>query len=138
MHRVRDDWGEGSSSFAGGQGAPATPGDATWIHRFYNPAAADDSPLWHDPGGDFDVAPSAGTTVGETGYYAWSDPQMVDDIEAWLDGPALNPGWLLLGDESSGGSVRRLDSRENPAEAQRPLLLVEYVADDGDEDEDED
>src|SRR5262245_55242781 len=35
LHRVLADWGEGSSAAFGGQGAPAQPGDATWLHAFF-------------------------------------------------------------------------------------------------------
>ena len=142
LHRVLQDWGTGSSSFGGGQGDVATLGDATWIHRIYNPASPDDSPSWIDPGGDFELSASATTTVGATGYYNWSDPQMAADVASWLDGSSNNPGWMLIGDESSGGSVRRFDSVENPDASRRPLLIVEYelAGDDelNDEDEDED
>jgi hypothetical protein len=142
LHRLLQDWGTGSSSFAGGQGDDVTLGDVTWIHRFYNAAAPDDSPSWIDPGGDFEPSASASATVGATGYYQWSAPQMAADVQSWLDGSASNPGWLLLGDESSGGSVRRFDSVDNPDESRRPLLIVEYElgGDDelDDEDEDED
>ena len=34
LHRITADWGEGSSFFSGGVGAPATEGDATWFYRF--------------------------------------------------------------------------------------------------------
>ena len=142
LHRVTADWGEGSSSFGGGQGAPATPGDATWLHRFHNPAAVGDSPSWSDPGGDFEAA-SASSTIGGSGYYAWSDPQMVDDVRSWLKSPPINPGWVLIGDETSGGSVQSFTSQDNDTAAQHPLLLVEYTSrhhhqDDEDSDEDED
>ena len=36
LHKLLADWGEGTSQATGeeGQGAPATPNDATWRHRF--------------------------------------------------------------------------------------------------------
>src|SRR5213075_686193 len=38
LHRLVADWGEGTSQAAGeeGIGAPATPNDATWRHRFFD------------------------------------------------------------------------------------------------------
>src|ERR1043165_7657800 len=37
FHRTLASWGEGTSVASGeqGQGAAATPGDATWVHRFF-------------------------------------------------------------------------------------------------------
>ena len=46
MRRALADWGEGTS-FGLGAGSPATPGDATWLHTFYN------TDLWTNAGGDF-------------------------------------------------------------------------------------
>src|SRR6266516_1244724 len=49
LHKLLADWGEGTSNADGqeGDGAPATPSDATWRHRFY------DTVFWTTQGGDF-------------------------------------------------------------------------------------
>ena len=39
--------------------------------------------------------------VGAIGQYTWSSAQMVADVQGWLDNPASNFGWLMLGDEST-------------------------------------
>ena len=49
---------------------------------------------------------------------------MVVDIQAWLDDPAINFGWVLIGDEATFPSTRRFDSREGVA---RPSLLVDFT-----------
>jgi hypothetical protein len=126
LHRVVDDWGEGGALSSGGSGVPAAPGDSTWLHRFHNPAVPADSPAWNDPGGDFVRDESAATTVGEPGYYAWSSPRMTEDVRSWLHPSSIDHGWMVIGDESAGGSVKRFDSGENDDLTVRPLLIVEF------------
>ena len=119
VHRVLADWGEGSSYSAGGSGALAQPGDATWIHRFFP------NLLWVAAGGDFVEAPSASAAVADTGSYVWSGPQLVADVQSWIDDPASEFGWMLIGDEGVTQSVRRIDSREAAEVAVRPELWIE-------------
>ena len=122
LHKVTADWGEGASSTGGGGGAPSAAGDATWIHRFYT------GDLWTQAGGDFAPAPSGAATVDQPGPYAWdSTAEMVADVQAWLDDPGQNFGWILLGDETRPQTVKRFDSREHSTEGNRPALEVEYV-----------
>jgi len=126
LHRVLEDWGEGGALSPGGTGVPATPGDSTWLHRFHNPASPPDSPAWTEPGGAFVREESAATTVGEQGYYSWSSDRMAQDVRAWLHQPSTNRGWIVIADESTGGSVKRFDSVENDDLTVRPLLIVEF------------
>ena len=122
LHRVVADWGEGSSTSGGGGGAPAAPGDSTWLHRFF------DAVLWTQPGGDFDPNPRAEAIVDQPGPYTWgSTPEMVADVQSWLDHPASAFGWILLGDETRPQTVKRFDSREFPEEASQPFLEVDFV-----------
>ncbi len=60
LHRVQAEWGEGTSSWDGGQGAPATASDATWIHTLHPTSE------WNLPGGDFAAVASSNLT----GYVA--------------------------------------------------------------------
>jgi hypothetical protein len=53
---------------------------------------------------------------------------MVADLQAWLDDPAGNFGWLLLGSESGGASAKRFDSRETGVPESRPTLVVEFIS----------
>lgn len=124
LHRVLADWGEGTSNAGspGGAGASATPGDATWVHRSF------DQVRWTTPGGDFDLRESGSVRVGGTGLYTWlSTPQMVADVQGWMNDPRSNFGWLLLGDERTAQTAKRFDSRENPDSALRPALEVTYT-----------
>lgn len=131
LHRVAAEWGEGSSNASGGSGAPSEPGDATWIHTSY------DEGFWAHAGGDF-TASSASTVVDGPGFYTWGPtPGMIADVLSWLDDPASNHGWLLRGNEAASSTAKRFDSREHEDLALRPLLRVEFVRVE-DEDEDED
>ena len=126
LHRVAANWGEGTSSAGGGSGVPATPGDATWLHTFYNTAS------WTNSGGDFAAPVSASQTISASGaFYTWnSTSQLVADVQSWLDSPTTNFGWLLRGDESqpTTASAKSFASREAADTAQRPVLTVTYAA----------
>jgi hypothetical protein len=137
LHRVVGDWGEGGSVADGGSGAPAAPGDSTWLHRFYNPAAPDSSPAWNHPGGDYITRSSASADLFVSGYYAWSSQRMVRDVQSWVSGQTSESGWVLIGDEDAPGSTRRFESRESPEIALRPLLIVEYTVHENDHDSDD-
>ena len=121
LHKLLADWGEGTSHAGGGEGggAPATPNDATWRHRFY------DTIFWTTQGGDFSVTVSASQSVGLAGQYTWSSAPMVADVQSWLDNPASNFGWLVLGDESAAATAKRFDTRES---ASPPVLSIQYTA----------
>jgi hypothetical protein len=121
LHKLLADWGEGTSQATGeeGQGAPATPNDATWRHRFF------DTIFWTNEGGDFSTVVSASQSVGPIGQYTWNSTQMVADVQSWLDNPASNFGWLLLGDESTAITTKRFDTRES---ASPPVLTIQYMS----------
>jgi hypothetical protein len=120
LHKLLADWGEGTSHAPGeeGDGAPATPNDATWRHRFF------DTIFWTNQGGDFSATVSASQSVGPIGQYAWTSAQMVADVQSWLDTPGNNFGWLVLGDESTIATAKRFDSRES---ASAPMLTIQYI-----------
>lgn len=120
LHRVLADWGEAGSASAGGGGAPAQPGDATWLHAFH-PVTT-----WSVPGGDFAPTASAAILALGEGTYAWESPALTTDVQAWLDDGAGNFGWILLGEESIAGTARRFDSRESTEPAMRPRLVLQY------------
>ena len=50
------------------------------------------------------------------------------NVQGWLDNPAGNYGWLVRGNESSVGSAKRFDSKDNPFPSLRPVLTVDFVA----------
>lgn len=123
LHRLIDDWGEGTSDAGeGGRGAPATLGDATWLHTFY------DTAFWVTAGGDYTPTASAVATVADSALYRWgSTAAMVADVQSWLDAPTTNFGWILIGDEGNVTTTKRFDSREIVgAAAGRPPKLIVY------------
>lgn len=122
LHRAEESWGEGESFAQGGAGAPATPGDATWLHRFWP------EERWLSAGGDFAPGASAACIVAFPGPYTWECGEgLVGDVQSWLDDPATNHGWVVVGDEPFVQSVKAFASRENVVERQRPRLVVTYA-----------
>lgn len=121
LHKLLADWGEGTSHapMGEGDGAPATANDATWRHRFF------DTIFWTTEGGDFSATVSASQSVIGTGQYTWSSTEMIADVQSWLNDPASNFGWLLLGNETASATSKRFDTRES---ASPPMLTIEYVA----------
>ena len=122
LHRCLNDWGEAGSSSSGGIGAPAQPGDATWFFTFFARQS------WATPGGDFLPIASAMFTVNGIGDYSVGSSGMAEDVQAWIDDPASNFGWVMIGEEDLPQTVRRFGSRENPDRAIRPMLTIAYEA----------
>jgi hypothetical protein len=123
VHRVTEAWGEGASDADGeeGSGAAAAPGDATWIHRSY----PNDS--WITAGGSFVPASSSQCAIGDVGSYSFSStPQLISDVQSWLDDPSGNFGWILVMADTPARTAKRFNSRENEAAASRPRLEIEY------------
>ncbi|MCG8460560.1 MAG: DNRLRE domain-containing protein, partial [Holophagales bacterium] len=123
LYRVTTSWSEGPSDPGGqeGLGEASLPGDTTWIHTHF------DTAFWASPGGDFVATPSADRLVSDQGFYTWgSTPEMVADVQLWLDDPASNHGWVMIGPESFFMSAKRFDSRENSNPDRRPRLRVVF------------
>lgn len=125
LHRVNSAWGEGTAGTPadGGGGAAPTVGSATWNHTFYDTAS------WSTAGGDFNPTASAsamvGTVVGADATWG-STSAMVADVQAWLDTPAGNFGWILIGEETGARTLRRFHTSEAAGAEVRPELLIEY------------
>lgn len=121
LHRLLQDWGEGSSSSGGGQGAPAAPGDATWLHTFF------DQEFWAVSGAASRLSrASAQATVMGAGFVVWGSPALGRDVAAWLEDPRRNFGWLLVGNELASQTVTRFDSRESFDPGARPMLVIRF------------
>ncbi len=116
LHRILNEWGEGSSDalYEEGAGADATPGSATWDDAFY------DSIAWETAGGDYVSDASDSTDVGQVGLYTWNGNGLVIDLNDWLEDSTLNHGWLLR-TASSTVSAKRFNSLEN---SEHPPLLT--------------
>jgi hypothetical protein len=119
LHRLLATWGEGTSNAGepGGMGAFSTPGDATWVHRFF------DTQTWGMPGGDFVPTESARANITAVGPAVFaSTPQLIADVQVWVNTPAANAGWIILNIDDA----RRLDTRENATPANRPTLTITF------------
>lgn len=124
LHRLTRSWGESASNGGdAGVGAPAAPGDATWTVAFF-PGTP-----WATPGGDFVPVPSAQSDIGpQGGYYSWSStPALVADVKAWVDAPAGNFGWIMIGDEVTLQNAKRFSSRQSSVPSVRPSLTIDYT-----------
>jgi len=130
VHKVLADWGEGASDATGeeGTGAPAELSDATWRYTFYDPSNPGLSPQWTTLGGDFAGTASATAAVDAAGsFYSWSSIGLAADVQFWVDTPAANFGWILVGNEVLGGSAKRFDSLQNSTASQRPVLTINFT-----------
>jgi len=114
-------WGEGVQNCSpirgGGVGAPAASGDATWLDAMFQQV------FWTSPGGDFPNQ-SASALIPTRGDGIWSSAGMVADVQGWLDAPANNNGWIIVGDEGRSSTTRRFNSREGGAP---PALSVDFT-----------
>lgn len=122
LHKLLADWGEGGSvpPMGGGSGAPATSGDATWNFRLFNTAR------WAAPGGDFVPAASASQRL-VSGTASFTSAGLSADVQAWVNDPTANFGWILVAQDESGPAVRFASRQGAPA----PSLIVDYTAETG-------
>lgn len=124
VHRLLAAWGEGASIAGGNEGGGdiSQPGDATWIHTFY------DMQLWTNQGGDFEPAVSATQMVSFVPTpITWSGPGLLADVQAWYDGSVPNHGWIIIGDEAADSTAKRFSSRENIDPMARPVLSIDFT-----------
>jgi hypothetical protein len=130
LHRLFFSWGEGDKmpEFEGspGLGAPATTGEATWQFRFLEGAS------WTSPGGEVDhefaAAPSSTAFVYGIGDLVEfeSTLNLVADVQAWVNNPESNFGWMLMTeDESVRRSARSFASSEDGGGG--PILTVDFT-----------
>jgi hypothetical protein len=59
-------------------------------------------------------------------YVIASTPGLVADVQAWLDEPFSNHGWLLRSDTEAPFTARHIATRESGSTA--PVLTVEFTA----------
>jgi hypothetical protein len=70
---------------------------------------------------------SAEVTVSTSGFYEFSGPGLLANVEAWLADPAANFGWLIKGEElGEFFTARRISSGESLFPEQRPALMINY------------
>jgi len=122
LHAALSDWGEGASNAGdpGGAGILAQAGDATWVFNFFNTSQ------WNTVGGDFRVAASATTAVTlPARTYLWSSATMISDVQAWVNDPNSNFGWVIRGNEAVDETAQRFNSSESTSNV--PQLTITYT-----------
>jgi hypothetical protein len=125
LHRLLVDWGEGTGS-GNSEGVPATPGAASWLNRFH-PSTA-----WALPGGaaglDYVATFSTTNLVEGLGTFVFrSSAGLLSDVQAWVNHPETNFGWMLRDlVETTVGSGRRVASRES-IDGSGPKLTIQYL-----------
>ncbi|HEX5042439.1 MAG TPA: DNRLRE domain-containing protein [Candidatus Polarisedimenticolaceae bacterium] len=117
-YAVVADWTEGPSISGGGVGAPAEPGDVTWLHTSYPTA------FWPTNGGLFDGHVLATATVDAEGTYRLEGPGLTALVTAWFGDPSRNFGILVAGDETVRQTSKAIASREAYDPALQPILEI--------------
>ena len=49
------------------------------------------------------------------------------DVKAWVDAPAGNFGWIMIGDEVTIQNAKRFSSRQSSVPSVRPSLTIDYT-----------
>lgn len=122
LHPLTEAWNEGSTDATGaeGSGAAAAIGDTTWTSRNFNSVG------WTTAGGSFNGSVSDTISITGAGAYTWpTSASLVSTVQDWLDTPANNFGWILVGDETTAGATaKQFSSRTGTTP---PLLTVTYL-----------
>ncbi len=129
LYRVLVNWGEGTGGTPGATALTRNPaakaGEANWTARLAP------STLWSSPGAaaptDYVAASSATALSVRSGAFTFaSTPQLIADVQSWIDNPGTNFGWILIcGAEGTIESARRISSRETASTA--PSLVVTFT-----------
>lgn len=120
LNRLTASWAEGNGADHGG--STAGPNEATWFKRFGTLG-----PAWTTPGGDFSSVVSGSAMITGTGRYTFgSAPNLISDVQSWLDNPGSDFGWILRSEtENTPRTIRRFASRLDSANS--PVLLIQYT-----------
>ena len=112
--------GSVATSGQGGGGAAQT-GDATWTFAIYP------TTRWTTKG-ETSPAPRAPACPSGPERLPLADDQgTVADVQAWLDKPAENFGWLLLTNERTDRTAKVFATREDKRAGDRPQLVIRYT-----------
>lgn len=122
-HRLLVPWSEGTGT-GSSTGAAASAGESSWLNRIQGTAA------WTQPGAaagsDYSPSASSSAVIDNAGSYPFpSTTSLVADVQAWLDNPSLNHGWILLPRAPmQKGSAKRIVTREDASDW--PALTIDY------------
>jgi len=133
VHKLRRDWGEGSSGSGEAcnprpptpeAGRPPTDSSSTWNFRYFGARAQ-----WDSAGGDFEPTLTDSVTMfANFAAVELSGPGIAADVQSWVNNPVSNDGWILIGDEAREQTGSRFASREDPIPAHRPTLTISFTS----------
>lgn len=124
LHRFLVPWIEGAQD--GNTGSEAAAGEPTWNARSFPDMA------WSAPGAaapsDYVTAASGSLLIANIGRYTFpSTAGLVADVQAWLDHPQTNQGWILIStQEAQAFTAKRFSSRE-ANDPNSPRLLITFT-----------
>jgi hypothetical protein len=106
LYAVSKAWGQGSSYYDGGVGAPSVGSDASWWFANFGAGTH-----WTNAGGDFSGTVSGTGTMSDVDdtWDSFTGTQMTSDVQGWYNG-GTNDGWVLIGDEATDPTARRYAS----------------------------
>jgi hypothetical protein len=111
LHRLLRHWREAATSW-------------TWAD---NPGSAWDA-AGAGSASDAELSPSASVAVSGLGQYVFSStPELVADVQRWVDNPDSNAGWLLRSNTEGPFTARHFGTREVAARAARLTVEFELV-----------
>jgi hypothetical protein len=110
VHRVTNDWTEGTGSCSG------TSGTANWVKRTT-------SSNWSSQGGDFVSQAEANVNVGGNGTYNWN---ITDLVGGWRNGTFSNFGLMLKFTTENVNKEMNFASAEYSTSSSRPYISVNY------------
>jgi len=126
LHRVLQEWFEGNKGAGSLSGEPADTGETTWAQRITGVAD------WGAPGAtssdDINLVASSTVSIGAPSHYTFpSTLALVADVQAWMNNPASNFGWLMNAPVTPIQSAKRFGTRES-SPATQPTLEVTFTA----------
>ncbi|MCC6235271.1 MAG: DNRLRE domain-containing protein [Verrucomicrobiales bacterium] len=126
LHRVLRPWSEGTQRGGPPGGALAQTDECTWFLR--GPAFEPWAIPGGEPGVDYADDPSSTERILGRGAYEFEfGPVELAEIQAWIDRPDTNFGWMLkTQSEQVPRSARRFGSRENSDPGLRPRLNLVF------------
>ena len=83
---------------------------------------------WTNPGGDFVLAESASHLLPTAGFWTVNTPQLISDVQGWVDNPVSNDGWLLKRTTEPGLlSQTCIAARDSPSPNVHPMLTITFT-----------
>lgn len=120
VHRALTEWFEGGKA---GTAPDAGENASTWNLRNANGSVAWAGGAGGGAGSDYATTATDSETITGAGVdFEWD---VTADVQAFVNGTATNWGWWLV---ATGNSLKRFASSDNATAANRPELVIDYLA----------